>query len=139
MGFQIVDPFDKQVVVTFDERTDNQVMKLLAQAQKTFQAWIGGATVRSTLKRVIPVLVAAALLIGAAPTAAAADNHVPQALWTVTAAPPKGSLGNESCITAGTATKCVEPGDAEITTSVPAKMFSLHPGPDGAYGPFFAD
>ncbi len=39
MGYQTVNPFDNQVVATFDDLTDEQAMQLLAQAQKTFESW----------------------------------------------------------------------------------------------------
>jgi succinate-semialdehyde dehydrogenase/glutarate-semialdehyde dehydrogenase len=39
MAYQTVNPYDNQVVATFDDLTDEQAMDLLAQAQKTFESW----------------------------------------------------------------------------------------------------
>ena len=39
MAYQTVNPYDNQIVATFDDFTDEQVMDLLAQAQKTFESW----------------------------------------------------------------------------------------------------
>ena len=39
MGYQTVNPYDNQVVASFEDLTDEQVTKLLAQAQKTFESW----------------------------------------------------------------------------------------------------
>ena len=39
MAYQTVNPYDNQVVATFDDLTDEQAMQLLAQAQKTFESW----------------------------------------------------------------------------------------------------
>jgi succinate-semialdehyde dehydrogenase / glutarate-semialdehyde dehydrogenase len=39
MAYQTVNPYDNQVVATFDDLTDEQAMGLLAQAQKTFESW----------------------------------------------------------------------------------------------------
>jgi succinate-semialdehyde dehydrogenase/glutarate-semialdehyde dehydrogenase len=39
MAYQTVNPYDNQIVATFDDLTDEQVMGLLAQAQKTFESW----------------------------------------------------------------------------------------------------
>ena len=39
MGYQTVNPFSNEVVASFEELTDAQAMKLLAQAQKTFESW----------------------------------------------------------------------------------------------------
>ncbi len=39
MAYQTVNPYDNQIVATFDDLTDQQAMDLLAQAQKTFESW----------------------------------------------------------------------------------------------------
>ena len=39
MGYQTVNPYDNQVVASFEDLTNEQVTKLLAQAQKTFELW----------------------------------------------------------------------------------------------------
>ena len=39
MAYQTVNPYDNQIVATFDDLTDEQVMDILAQAQKTFESW----------------------------------------------------------------------------------------------------
>ncbi len=39
MAYQTVNPYDNQIVATFDDLTDEQAMGLLAQAQKTFESW----------------------------------------------------------------------------------------------------
>jgi succinate-semialdehyde dehydrogenase/glutarate-semialdehyde dehydrogenase len=39
MAYQTVNPYDNQIVATFDDLTDEQVMGLLGQAQKTFESW----------------------------------------------------------------------------------------------------
>ena len=39
MAYQTVNPYDNQVVATFDDLTDEQAMDVLAQAQKTFESW----------------------------------------------------------------------------------------------------
>ena len=39
MAYQTVNPYDNQIVATFDDFTDEQVMELLGQAQKTFESW----------------------------------------------------------------------------------------------------
>ena len=39
MAYQTVNPYDNQIVATFDDLTDEQAMDLLAQAQKTFESW----------------------------------------------------------------------------------------------------
>ena len=39
MAYQTVNPYDNHVVATFDDLTDEQVMNLLGQAQKTFESW----------------------------------------------------------------------------------------------------
>src|SRR6185295_16153681 len=39
MAYQTVNPYDNQIVATFDDLTDEQVMDLLVQAQKTFESW----------------------------------------------------------------------------------------------------
>ena len=39
MAYQTVNPFDNQIVATFDDLTDEQAMALLAQAQNTFESW----------------------------------------------------------------------------------------------------
>jgi succinate-semialdehyde dehydrogenase/glutarate-semialdehyde dehydrogenase len=39
MAYQTVNPYDNQIVATFDDLTDEQVMGLLAQAQETFESW----------------------------------------------------------------------------------------------------
>ena len=39
MAYQTVNPYDNQVVATFDDLTDQQAMELLGQAQKTFESW----------------------------------------------------------------------------------------------------
>jgi succinate-semialdehyde dehydrogenase / glutarate-semialdehyde dehydrogenase len=39
MAYQTVNPYDNQTVATFDDLTDEQVMNLLGQAQKTFESW----------------------------------------------------------------------------------------------------
>ena len=39
MAYQTVNPYDNQIVATFDDFTDEQVMELLGQAQKTFEFW----------------------------------------------------------------------------------------------------
>ncbi|HEX3289684.1 MAG TPA: NAD-dependent succinate-semialdehyde dehydrogenase [Mycobacterium sp.] len=39
MAYQTVNPYDNQIVATFDDLTDEQAMELLAQAQKTFESW----------------------------------------------------------------------------------------------------
>jgi succinate-semialdehyde dehydrogenase/glutarate-semialdehyde dehydrogenase len=39
MAYQTVNPYDNQIVATFDDLTDQQAMYLLAQAQKTFESW----------------------------------------------------------------------------------------------------
>ena len=39
MAYQTVNPYDNQIVATFDDLTDAQAMDLLAQAQKTFESW----------------------------------------------------------------------------------------------------
>jgi acyl-CoA reductase-like NAD-dependent aldehyde dehydrogenase len=39
MAYQTVNPYDNQVVATFDDLTDERLVKLIAQAQKTFESW----------------------------------------------------------------------------------------------------
>jgi succinate-semialdehyde dehydrogenase/glutarate-semialdehyde dehydrogenase len=39
MAYQTVNPYDNQLVATFDDLTDEQAMDVLAQAQKTFESW----------------------------------------------------------------------------------------------------
>lgn len=39
MAYQTVNPYDNQVVATFDDLTDEQLTKLIARAQKTFESW----------------------------------------------------------------------------------------------------
>ncbi len=39
MAYQTVNPYDNQIVATFDDLTDEQAMGLLAQAQRTFESW----------------------------------------------------------------------------------------------------
>ena len=39
MAYQTVNPYDNQIVATFDDLTDEQAMDVLAQAQKTFESW----------------------------------------------------------------------------------------------------
>ena len=39
MAYQTVNPYDNQVVATFDDLTDEQAMDVLAQAQSTFESW----------------------------------------------------------------------------------------------------
>ncbi len=39
MAYQTVNPYDNQVVATFDDLTDQQVTQLLGQAQSTFESW----------------------------------------------------------------------------------------------------
>ncbi|OBF47153.1 succinate-semialdehyde dehydrogenase [Mycobacterium sp. 852002-50816_SCH5313054-b] len=39
MAYQTVNPYDNQVVARFEDLTDEQVAKLIAQAQKTFESW----------------------------------------------------------------------------------------------------
>ena len=39
MAYQTVNPYDNQIVATFDDLTDEQAMELLGQAQKTFESW----------------------------------------------------------------------------------------------------
>jgi succinate-semialdehyde dehydrogenase / glutarate-semialdehyde dehydrogenase len=39
MGYQTVNPFDNQVVASFEDLTDQQTIGLLAQAQTTFESW----------------------------------------------------------------------------------------------------
>ena len=39
MGYQTVNPFNNEVVASFEDLTDEQAMELLAQAQKTFESW----------------------------------------------------------------------------------------------------
>src|SRR6201993_1475117 len=39
MAYQTVNPYDNQIVATFDDLTDEQAMELLRQAQKTFESW----------------------------------------------------------------------------------------------------
>ncbi|MUL78471.1 NAD-dependent succinate-semialdehyde dehydrogenase [Mycolicibacterium sp. CBMA 226] len=39
MGYQTVNPFDNQLVASFDELTDAQAMQLLGQAHTTFESW----------------------------------------------------------------------------------------------------
>ena len=39
MAYQTVNPYDNQIVATFDDFTDEQVMDVLAQAQNTFESW----------------------------------------------------------------------------------------------------
>ena len=39
MGYQTVNPFNNEVVASFEDLTDEQAMELLGQAQKTFESW----------------------------------------------------------------------------------------------------
>jgi len=39
MAYQTVNPYDNQVVASFDDLTDEQLTKLIARAQKTFESW----------------------------------------------------------------------------------------------------
>jgi succinate-semialdehyde dehydrogenase / glutarate-semialdehyde dehydrogenase len=39
MAYRTVNPYNNQTVATFDDLTDEQVMNLLGQAQKTFESW----------------------------------------------------------------------------------------------------
>src|SRR6201997_998482 len=39
MGYQTVNPFNNEVVASFEDLTDEQAMELLAQAQNTFESW----------------------------------------------------------------------------------------------------
>jgi succinate-semialdehyde dehydrogenase / glutarate-semialdehyde dehydrogenase len=39
MGYQTVNPFDNQVVASFEDLTDEQAMDLLTQTQNTFESW----------------------------------------------------------------------------------------------------
>jgi succinate-semialdehyde dehydrogenase/glutarate-semialdehyde dehydrogenase len=39
MAYQTVNPYDNQLVATFDDLTDEQAMGLLTQAQSTFESW----------------------------------------------------------------------------------------------------
>src|SRR4029079_981235 len=39
MAYQTVNPYDNQIVATFDDFTDEQVMELLGAAQTTFESW----------------------------------------------------------------------------------------------------
>jgi succinate-semialdehyde dehydrogenase / glutarate-semialdehyde dehydrogenase len=39
MAYRTVNPYDNEVVATFDDLTDIEAMNLLAQAQKTFESW----------------------------------------------------------------------------------------------------
>src|ERR1700758_5844519 len=39
MGYQTVNPFNNEVVASFEDLTDEQAMELLAQAQTTFESW----------------------------------------------------------------------------------------------------
>jgi succinate-semialdehyde dehydrogenase/glutarate-semialdehyde dehydrogenase len=39
MAYQTVNPYDNEVVASFDDLTDEQLTKLLARAQKTFESW----------------------------------------------------------------------------------------------------
>ena len=39
MAYRTVNPYNNQVVATFDDLTDAEAMNLLAQAQKTFESW----------------------------------------------------------------------------------------------------
>jgi succinate-semialdehyde dehydrogenase / glutarate-semialdehyde dehydrogenase len=39
MAYRTVNPYNNQVVATFEDLTDEQAMNLLAQAQKTFESW----------------------------------------------------------------------------------------------------
>ena len=39
MAYQTVNPFNNEVVASFEDLTDEQAMDLLAQAQKTFESW----------------------------------------------------------------------------------------------------
>jgi succinate-semialdehyde dehydrogenase / glutarate-semialdehyde dehydrogenase len=39
MAYQTVNPYDNQIVATFDDLTDEQAMDVLAQAQNTFESW----------------------------------------------------------------------------------------------------
>jgi acyl-CoA reductase-like NAD-dependent aldehyde dehydrogenase len=38
-GIPDINPYNTQTVATFDDLTDEQVINLLAQAQKTFESW----------------------------------------------------------------------------------------------------
>ncbi|HTY31764.1 aldehyde dehydrogenase family protein, partial [Mycobacterium sp.] len=39
MAYRTVNPYNNEVVATFDDLTDAEAMNLLAQAQKTFESW----------------------------------------------------------------------------------------------------
>ena len=39
MAYRTVNPYNNQVVATFEDLTDAEAMNLLAQAQKTFESW----------------------------------------------------------------------------------------------------
>jgi succinate-semialdehyde dehydrogenase / glutarate-semialdehyde dehydrogenase len=39
MAYRTVNPYNNEVVANFDDLTDAEAMNLLAQAQKTFEAW----------------------------------------------------------------------------------------------------
>ena len=39
MAYRTVNPYNNEVVTTFDDLTDVEAMNLLAQAQKTFESW----------------------------------------------------------------------------------------------------
>ena len=39
MGYQTVNPFNNEVVASFEDLTDEQAMELLGQAQQTFESW----------------------------------------------------------------------------------------------------
>src|SRR6478672_4165298 len=39
MGYQTVNPFNNEVVASFEDLTDAQAMELLGQAQQTFESW----------------------------------------------------------------------------------------------------
>ena len=51
MAYQTVNPYDNQIVATFDDLTDEQVTGLLAQAQKTFESWRQTTTAPTTTTR----------------------------------------------------------------------------------------
>ena len=39
MAYQTVNPYDNQIVATFDDLTDEQLTTLIKQAQRTFESW----------------------------------------------------------------------------------------------------
>ena len=51
MAYQTVNPYDNQIVATFDDLIDEQVTGLLAQAQKTFESWRQATTAPTTTTR----------------------------------------------------------------------------------------